>query len=204
MNRLLTLIIFSFFSIGVYSFCTPPTNTDTPVESTSTENTAVVPLEVSDVVKWYTWEEAIEANKTNPKKLFVDVYTNWCGWCKVMDKKTFTEKGVATYLNKHFYPIKLNAEQKEDIVFRGKTFSWKEGGRGGIHALAYSILKGKLSYPTVVYLDSKFDIIATSPGYKTPETIMPELTYAAEELYRKTKWDDYMEKVKIDLEKQDN
>ncbi len=200
MNRNLTLIVFCCISIVIYSFCTPPADNSTEVETTDIQSEKTPEQLNANQVKWYTWEEAIEANKKNPKKLFVDVYTNWCGWCKVMDKKTFTQKEVATYLNKHFYPIKLNAEQKEDITFRGKTFSWKEGGRNGVHALAYSILKGKLSYPTIVYLDSKYDIIATSPGYKTPKTIMPELTYAADELYRKTKWEDYMEKVRVDLE----
>ena len=71
-------------------------------------------------LKWYTWEEAVELNKTKPKKMFVDVYTDWCGWCKKMDKSTFADPAVAAYLAENFYPVKLNAEQKADIQFAGE------------------------------------------------------------------------------------
>ena len=73
-------------------------------------------------VKWYTWDEAVEANKKEKKKFFVDIYTDWCGWCKRMDAQTFEEAEVAAYLNKHFYPIKLDAEQKANIEYGGYTF----------------------------------------------------------------------------------
>ncbi len=136
-------------------------------------------------VKWYTWEEAVKANETNPKKFYVDVYTDWCGWCKVMDKKTFTDPSVAAYLNEHFYPIKLNAEQKGDINFQGNVFKWVEGGRRGVHTLAYSLLEGKMSYPSFVFLNEKYERIMISPGYKEPKDLMPELKYAVEELYSK-------------------
>ena len=65
----------------------------------------------SQEVKWMTWEEAAAANDKQPKKIFVDVYTNWCGWCKKMDASTFKETDVVKILNEKFYPVKLNAEQ---------------------------------------------------------------------------------------------
>ena len=101
------------------------------------------PSEVeAEAVEWLTWEEAAKLNETNPKKIFVDVYTDWCGWCKVMDKKTFTDPKVAAYLKEHFYSVKLDAEDKEPINFRGQAFEFVkvEGSRrGGIHMLAYSL-----------------------------------------------------------------
>ncbi len=146
-------------------------------------------------VKWYTWEEAVAANKKTPKKFYVDVYTNWCGWCKVMDKKTFTDPKVAQYLNENFYPIKLNAEQKEDITYDGQTFSWREAGRNGIHMLAYSLLEGKMSYPSFVFLNEKYERIMVSPGYKKPEQLLPELKFAGEELYKTTTWQEYQASI---------
>ena len=75
-------------------------------------------------VKWMSFEQAIERSKSEKRKIFIDVYTDWCGWCKVMDKSTFSEARVAKILNEKFYPVKLDAEQREDIVFSGNTFKF--------------------------------------------------------------------------------
>ena len=146
----------------------------------------------ADILKWYTWEEAEALNKTAPKKIFVDVYTDWCGWCKVMDKKTFTDSTVAAYLAANFYPVKLNAEQKADIQFNGQTFKYADSGNGrGVHTLAYSLLDGNLQYPNFVYLNEKYERIMISPGYKEPKDIIKELKFASEEQYNKTTWEKY-------------
>lgn len=144
-------------------------------------------------LKWYTWEEAVELNKTKPKKIVVDVYTDWCGWCKRMDKSTFSDPAVMAYLAENFYPVKFNAEQKADIQFAGQTFKFMEGegGRGGVHTLAYSMLDGHLGYPAIVYFNEKFERIMISPGYKEVPAMMKELKFAAEEQYTKTSWEEY-------------
>jgi len=147
---------------------------------------------VAKNVKWYTWEEAMEANKTEKKKIFVDLYTDWCGWCKKMDKNTFENAKVAAYLNEHFYPVKFDAEQKEDIIFNGHTFKFVQSGRRGVHTLAYSLTDGKMSYPTVVFLTEKMERVAVSPGYKDAKQFMKELKYTAEEHYKNTSWNDYV------------
>ncbi len=150
----------------------------------------VVP--VADTLKWYTWEEAAELNKTKPKKIFVDVYTDWCGWCKRMDKTTFVDSTVSAYLAANFYPVKLNAEQKADIEFNGQTFKYVETGGGrGVHTLAYSLLEGNMGYPCFVFLNEKYERIMISPGYKEPKDIMKELKFAKEEQYNKTTWEKY-------------
>ena len=149
-------------------------------------------------VKWLSWTEALEANKKEPKKLFVDVYTNWCGWCKVMDRETFTDPEVAAYMSKNYYCIKLNAEMLDTIRFDNKTFAFVQPqdangnpqGRG-VHTLAYALLDGQMSYPTVVYLTEKLERIMISPGFKKPAQILPELRYTAEEMFKVKKWEDY-------------
>lgn len=140
-------------------------------------------------LKWYTWDEAVALNKKEPRKIFVDVYTDWCGWCKKMDKSTFADPKVSEYLAKNFYPVKFNAEQKEDIVFNNNTFNYVDNGGRGYHMLAYSLLEGKMGYPCFVYLNEKFERIMISPGYKEPDAIMKELSFAAEEQYTKTSWE---------------
>jgi len=142
-------------------------------------------------INWMSWEEAVIANKKKPKKIFVDVYTDWCGWCKKMDKSTFQDEKVIKYLNKHFYAVKLDAEQKEDITFNGSTFKHVNQGRNGTHQLAFALLDGKMGYPAFVSLDEQFHRIMVSPGYKQPTQMMRELGYVKTKSYEKMNMDDY-------------
>lgn len=179
MKKIFAIITFFVLATAIYAFAFQKTAlpTEDNVISTTTSTN-------DEPLKWYTWEEAVEANKTVKKKILVDVYTDWCGWCKVMDKKTFSDRKIAAYLKEHFYTVKFNAEQKEKISFNNHDFEYMpNAGKRGIHTLAYSLLEGKMSYPSIVYLNEKFERIAISPGYKTPEQILPDLKFAAEEQY---------------------
>ena len=147
--------------------------------------------EKESIIQWLTFEEAVEKSKVSPRKIFIDVYTDWCGWCKVMDKNTFNEKTIATYLNENYYPVKFNAEQKEDIVFDNTTFKFVPNGRRGYHQLAASLLNNKLSYPTVVFLNEEFKIIQVIAGYKKPKQFDEIIKYIGEGYYTNTKWEKF-------------
>src|SRR6187397_3084056 len=69
-----------------------------------------------DPINWISLQEAEKLSKKQPRKIVVDVYTDWCGWCKKMDKSTFADAKTAAYVNKHYYAVKLDAETKEEIV----------------------------------------------------------------------------------------
>lgn len=150
-------------------------------------------VEEGEKVQWMTWEQAIERSNSdeNPKKIFVDAYTDWCGWCKRMDATTFSHPMVAKYMNEHFYPVKLDAEQKEDIVYKGHTFKFVEQGRRGYHELAASLLQGKMSYPTVIFLDEEQRLLSPVPGYQPAEGFYKILTYFGNDAYKKTDWETY-------------
>lgn len=139
-------------------------------------------------VNWVSFEEAIELSKTEKKKVFIDVYTDWCGWCKVMDKNTFSQPVIAKYLNDNFYPVKLDAEQKEDIIFREQTFKFIASGRNGYHQLAAALLNNKLSYPTVVFLDENFNMIQPLPGYQKPDRFEMVVKFIGSNGYKNIEW----------------
>lgn len=142
-------------------------------------------------VNWLTFEEAIEKSKTEKRKIFIDVYTDWCGWCKVMDKNTFSEEKIAKILNEQFYPVKFNAEQKEDVEFSGTTFKFVPSGNKGYHQLAAALLNNQLAYPTVVFLDEEFRMIQPLQGYQKAPEFHKIIQFIGGDHYKKTKWDEW-------------
>jgi len=148
------------------------------------------PVEESPV-HWMTFEQAVEKAKTEKRKIFIDVYTDWCGWCKVMDRKTFTDPNVAKLLNEKFYAVKFNAEQRDDVKFHETTFKFVENGRSGYHQLAAALLNNQLSYPTVVFLDEDFKMIQPLPGYREAAEFHKIAQFIGEGHYKTEKWEDF-------------
>jgi thioredoxin-related protein len=153
-------------------------------------------------VKWMSFEEAVEKSKTEKRKIFIDVYTDWCGWCKVMDKNTFTDPAIAKLLNEKYYPVKFDAEQKADVVFRGTTFKFVPFGNKGAHQLAMALLNNQMSYPNFVFLDEEFRIVpifenSTSvPGYRKPEEFHIFLSFVGGDFFKKTSIQDYQKEYR--------
>ncbi len=125
-------------------------------------------------INWMTIEEAVEAQKKEPKKILIDVYTKWCGPCKMMMKNTFTNANVIQYINANYYAVKFNAESPDAIEFKGRTFSNptydpNRKGRNGVHEFSRALQVS--AYPTIVYLDEELNIIAPIKGYQEPKQI---------------------------------
>ena len=144
-------------------------------------------------INWISWEEAVELSKTDakPKKIFVDVYTDWCGWCKKMDQNTFQNPEVSKYMQDNFYMVKMDAEGKDPIVYQGKTFKYVPSGRRGYHELAAALLQGKMSYPTVVFLDESLNMLSPVPGYQQVEPFMQIAKYFGDNIYKDKDWQSY-------------
>jgi thioredoxin-related protein len=128
-------------------------------------------------IQWMKFEEAIAANAKNPKMILVDVYTDWCGWCKKMDKDTFTDPRVVAHFQKNFYAVKLNAEDtNRKFPFMGKTFTEAE--------MAASMRVN--SYPNFVVIEPGLQNIAQLPGYREPEAFLAGLAELIEKAFKKT------------------
>jgi thioredoxin-related protein len=143
---------------------------------------------IAQEIKWMSLEKAVELQKKSPKKIIMDVYTNWCGPCKMLDKNTFQNPDVAKYINQNFYAVKFNAEGNERINYNGKTYTnpdYKEelaNRRNGIHQLTYFLRVN--SYPTIVYFDEKGNLLTSIIGYKTPQQIELYLRLFAEDKHK--------------------
>jgi len=145
----------------------------------------------SSGVKWMSIEEAEKLSRKDPKKIMVDVYTDWCGWCKKMDAETFSHPVIAEIINKNYYAVKLNAEGKDEITFNGTTYKFVPQGSRGYHELAAGLLSGKMSYPSIAYLNEKLQLLGAVPGYMTPNSIEPLLNYIAEDKFTSQSLEDY-------------
>jgi len=125
-------------------------------------------------IQWMTLSEALEAQKKEPKKIFMDVYTDWCGPCKLLDQKTFQNPDVARYVSEHFYAVKFDAEGTEVIQFFDQSFSNpnhdpNRKGRNATHQFTQFL--GVRGYPTMIFLSEQGDPIMPVVGYKTPQQL---------------------------------
>lgn len=147
-------------------------------------------------IKWMTWEQAQAAQKVQPRKIVVDVYTDWCGWCKRMDASTFAHPGIIKYVNENYYAVKFNAEQPEPVIFNGKKYNFVAQGRRGYHELAAYLMNNQMSYPTTVYLDEQLNILSPVPGFMEAPTFEMVLNYFGSNAFRNTTWENYQKNFK--------
>ena len=166
-------------------------------------------------VHWVSFEEAVELTKKNPKPILIDVYTQWCGPCKMMSKNTFNHPVISDYINKNFYAVKFDAETYDTVLLKvnipdtlrkdGKILSIKEkpqtftfinpypkGTPRASHQFAASILDGKLAYPSIVFLNSRIQRLDIKVGYHTAEQFEPILAFYGSNSQEKMSFDTFL------------
>lgn len=150
-------------------------------------------------INWMSMEEAEEAAQKEPRKLLIDVYTDWCGWCKRMDQTTFQNPQIVEYVNENYYAVKLDAEQKDSIRFKDHTFKFVDQGRRGYHELAAALLNGKMSYPNIVYMDENLNLISAVPGFQNAKNFEKIINYIAEDEFKETPFEEYVKNFESQL-----
>lgn len=157
-------------------------------------------------VNWMTMNQALEAQKQNPKKILIKFYADWCGMCKKMDKETFNNIEIAKYINENYYAVKFNAEGNEEVLFLGNIFTnpqfdpHKKPVYGGGARHQFTQFMNITAYPTTVFLDDNHTMITGLVGYFEPKDLEPYLHLVATEAYKKVKtqedWEKYRNKFK--------
>lgn len=133
-------------------------------------------VETGGTNTWMSYETGMELARDMGKPVVIDFYTSWCRWCRVMDKETFKNEKVASYLNEHFISIKLNAEQTTgSLKYGGKTYTPAQLAR------AFKLT----GYPSIAYLNGQGELIYVDGGFKKPEQFMVNLKYITSGCYKK-------------------
>ncbi len=130
---------------------------------------------IAQEINWVSLDEALKLQKENPKKIMMDVYTVWCGPCKMLDRNTFHNADVVEYVNKNYYAVKFNGEGNDVVKFNSRTFSnpnydaTKAMRRNSPHELTRYLRVS--AYPTVVFFDENAQVIAPIQGYQQPKQL---------------------------------
>lgn len=126
-------------------------------------------------INWVSIEQAIKLQKKEPRKIFMDVYTNWCGPCKMLDKNTFHNPDVVNYINTNYYAVKFNGEGNESVTYKDRNFGnpnydpAKANRRNSAHEFARFLRVN--AYPTMVFFDEEANVIAPISGYLKPQQL---------------------------------
>jgi thioredoxin-related protein len=162
------IVVIALVAVGLGVFLTS-SGGDTTVSPPATE------------VKWHSFDEGVALARQENKKILVDVYTDWCVWCKKMDKEVYTNGMVGQTMTSNFIAVKLSAESQKGVTFEGATMSEA--------SLAGSM--GVTGYPTVVFLDPSAKPITKISGYMEPKEFASVLRFISEDHYKTKSFQDY-------------
>lgn len=136
--------------------------------------------------EWKSWNAGLAAASASRRPVIVDVYTDWCRWCKQMDRDVYARADVSQYLAQHFVTVRLDAEGGELVSWQGRNMSAR--------ALASSF--DVSGYPTTIFLSSSGEHLVNVPGYIEPGRFLLLLRYIGDgHMERGVSWDDYVKKA---------
>ena len=147
--------------------------------------------EKDGLVNWLSIKEAQKKNKEVQKPFIIDIYTDWCGWCKHMMKTTYSNAGIANYINSNFYPVKFDAETKDTIEYNGKIYKPTSKEPKTPHELAIKFLGTSLSYPSTMFVTNNFEYNLLSQGFIEDKKIEPLLIFMVENAWRNSVYDEF-------------
>ncbi|MBA3828161.1 MAG: DUF255 domain-containing protein [Taibaiella sp.] len=171
----------------------PVLHAENKTKKSTHKHAAAAPVDDKEI-HWLTWDEVQTKMKKEPRKVWVDIYTDWCGWCKKMDATTFKNPGLVRYMNEKFYAVRFNAEKQDSIMFLGKMYVIEPQYK--TNKLAVDLMRGQMSYPTGIIMEENFQNPQALPGYHPVSEMEMILKFMGENTYRNQKFDEYQKVFK--------
>ena len=132
---------------------------------------------------WQTFEEAEAAAAEGDQFFLVDVYADWCGWCRRLEREVYADDEVQAYLEQHFAYTRLDFDATDrDVAFKGDTFTMQQ--------MAY--LLGAQGVPTVAFLAPDGNYITHVPGFVERDDFLDVLRFIATEAYKEQSWEEFV------------
>lgn len=136
-----------------------------------------VPLETYDI------EAAVVQARASGKKVVVEVYAPWCGWCRKMTNEVYADADVRRYLNEHFVVARLNGDDADETFeFQGHTLNGMELAQG----------LGASAFPTTVFLDDESAYITRLPGYVAQSDFLQVLHYIGSNAFESKSFQEFV------------
>jgi thioredoxin-related protein len=133
-------------------------------------------------VGWLNWNQGVSEAALTGRPILVDVYTDWCGWCRRMDRDVYSRDDVREYLAGHFITVKLNAEALDEGRYQERNYTSR--------ALAQQFRVS--GYPTTVFLRPNGEHLVNVPGYVPANRFVLMLRYIGEDhIGRGVSWADF-------------
>jgi len=152
------------------------------------------PVPQREKLNWMTLAEAKTAMQKEKRPILIDLYTDWCSWCKVMDKNTYTNDKVIAYLQQKFYPVKLDAETRETLEWQNRTYTYNKNNR--INEITLYLTGGQPSFPTTVFIPLDNSGPQPVPGYLKPAELELIVKYFGENKYGHLPFDTWQKNFK--------
>ena len=144
-------------------------------------------------VKIYSVSELEKLQKKKPKKVLVNINADFCNTGRVMTQTTFVDTLIASYINKYFYLVNINAASNDTIIFKNEKYFKVLTNNFPLHSLALKFSNNKLSLPTLCLLDENLNTIDALNFYQSPERIKPILAYIGSNSYKTKTFNDFMQ-----------
>lgn len=180
MKRMLFLLY--FLCIGLNGYALPDDDNEDDAKTATKE------------ITWLSLEEALALNEQSPKKFLIKVVTEWCAACKYMDRTTYKDPRVIELINKHFYAVAFDAQSKNELEMNGQLYGYNEELlKGGVHDLAVELTKGRLTFPTTVFLNEFADNPQPVTGFRSVEELDQLMAFFGENYYINTAWNVFLD-----------
>jgi thioredoxin-related protein len=155
-------------------------------------------------VEWFKFDEAVKQANTDGKHIMVDVYTDWCGWCKKLDAETYSNPEVRKVLDASYVSSKVKGDSGGPLKVKGQPLV--EGERTFLQFVATEDVMTTekeltrssfqiTGYPTIVFLGADGRMITKIPGFQNAEQFKNLLNFIKDDLYQVMSYQDYLKSL---------
>lgn len=166
------LILIFFISVGPYF-------------KTNQQNVKAAERADPLIINWLPYNEGLALAEKENKYVLVYFYTDWCSWCKKMDREVYSDKEIIKIMSQNFVSIRINTEAESKVAENGKEITERE------LAKLYQVS----GVPAIWFLESDRKRIAPLPGYVPPQRFKIVLNYIGEGWYKNISFEEYLEEI---------